>query len=427
MAKRFTAATIEHLKPDPIKRLELPDEAVRGLYFVIQPTGVRSWAFRYRAAGKPAKLTLGAYPALSLGEARAAARAARDAVDRGGNPAAAKSDMNRRRRDGAAALGSVQMMYEEFVRRHVDKRNKPRTAAETKRLFTSKVLPSWGARQIRDITRKDVRELIEGIEEAGTPIAANRTLTAVKTLFNWAMKREELDANPAAGVEPVGQETSRDRVLTDAEIKAFWHATAKTGEPFGPMLRLLLLTGQRRSEVAEIRDDEIVDGVWTIPPARTKNREKSVVHLSDAAKAELASVTRIGEGGWVFSTTGKTPVSGFSNAKAAIDRHMLAALQADAAKAGRDPASVVLVRWTPHDLRRTMATGLQKLGVAIPVIEAVLNHLTGQMTKVGGVYMRHDYSAEKAAALDLWAAHILQLVGEATPKLNVVALRSRRA
>ncbi len=195
MGKQFTAATIEHLKPDSAKRLELPDEVVRGLHFIIQPSGARAWAFRYRAAGKPAKLTLGAYPAMGLAEARNAAKAAREAVDRGGDPAAAKSDMKRRRREGAAAIGSVQRVYEDFVKRHVDRENKARTAEETKRIFTNKVLPKWGERQIRDITRKDVRDLVEAIHDGGSPIAANRTLTAIKTLFNWAVEREELDAN----------------------------------------------------------------------------------------------------------------------------------------------------------------------------------------------------------------------------------------
>ncbi len=141
MAKRLTAVTIDQIKADPARRLELPDEVVRGLYFVLQPSGVRSWAFRYRAGGKSAKLTLGAYPALGLAAARTAARTAREAVDRGQDPAAAKSEMKRRRKEGAAAIGSVQRLHDDFVRRYVDKKNKPRTAEETKRILRSKVCP----------------------------------------------------------------------------------------------------------------------------------------------------------------------------------------------------------------------------------------------------------------------------------------------
>ncbi len=428
MSKRLTAATVEHLKPDPKGRLELPDEAVRGLYFVIQPTGAKSWAFRYRAAGRPTKLTLGAYPALGLGEARAAAKVAREAVDRGKDPAGAKSEMRRRRKEGSAAIGSVQRVYEQFIKKRIEggsKPNKPRSAEETKRIFTKRVLPVWGERQIRDITKRDVRELVERIEEEGAPIAAKPHTHRHQDTLQLGGKAEELDANPASGVDPVAKERVRDRVLSDEEIAAFWHATKDLGPPLGSMMRILLLTGQRRSEVADMRDDEINDGVWVIPGSRTKNSRPNALPLPTAVMKELEAVPRIGDDGWVFSTTGKTPVSGFSNARDAVDKRMLIWLKQQAESGGRSPDAVSLKPWRPHDLRRTAATGMARLGVAPHVVEAVLNHKTGQITKIAGVYNIHDYLPEKSQALELWAAHVLQLVGEGPAAGNVIALRER--
>ncbi len=231
-------------------------------------------------------------------------------------------------------------------------------------------------------------------------------------MFNWAIEREGIEANPCTGVKPVGKETVRDRVLTDLEIKTLWCATGALGQPFGQLFRVLLLTGQRRTEVAQMRDDEIEGDVWTIPGERTKNHRPNAVPLSQAAQRELAAVDRIGEGGWTFSTTGKTPVSGFANAKDAIDKRMLANLKAQAESAGKDPSSVALTPWTPHDLRRTLATGMAQLGVAPHIIEAVLNHKTGTITKIAGVYNKFEYLPEKRAALDRWADHVLHLVGE---------------
>ncbi len=219
----------------------------------------------------------------------------------------------------------------------------------------------------------------------------------------------------------MARENQRDRVLTDLELAAFWKATAAAGQPFGPMLRIVLLTGQRRSEVGEMRDGEIFGDVWKIPAARSKNHRANAVPLSVAVKRELESVTRIGDEGWVFSTTGKTPVSGFSNAKEAVDRHMLAAIKE---RAG-DQDKIELQRWTAHDLRRTLATGMARLGVAPHVIEAILNHKTGQISRIAGVYNVHEYEAEKRQALELWASHVLKLVGEAPTECNVIAIGGR--
>jgi integrase len=231
--------------------------------------------------------------------------------------------------------------------------------------------------------------------DGGNPIAANRTLAAVRKLFNWAEGRYGLASNPCNRVEMPGTETARDRVLTDKELKAVWRSAAKLGGSFGPVVHLLILTGQRRNEVAgmEWRELDIPNRLWKLPRGRVKNDSGHEVPLSTQALEVIAGVPRIHGRQLLFSTTGITAVSGFSKAKIEIDE-----------VAGVED-------WTLHDLRRTMASGMARLGVSLPVIEKILNHSSGSFRGVVGVYQRHSSADEKRAALDLWAAHVARLVG----------------
>ena len=417
MARALTTKAVEAAKPDPGKRQEIPDGIVSGLYLVVQPSGAKSWALRYRYAGKPAKLTLGRWPVMKLAEARTAAADAVEVVESGENPAAAKRATKAARHEAALdnrdRFGSV---VELFLKRHASRN---RRADDVARMFRREVMDAWGERKIHEITRRDVIDVLDGIVDRGSPVTANRLRAYLNTLFNWAKGRDIVQANPLDGVKPPAPEKPRDRVLSDAEIGLFWRASEALGQPFGPLFRLCLLTGQRRGEVAGMTDREISGDWWTIPAVRSKNGDEHTVPLSEAAQAALADVRRIkGKAGYVFTTTGDNPVSGFTRASDRLRAKMVEIASADAGGA------VEVAPFTLHDLRRTAATGMAGLGFPPHIVEAVLNHRSGTRRGVAGVYNRFDYADEKRAALDAWGRHVRALV-EGQPG-NVVELAGAR-
>jgi integrase len=392
----LTDAAARKKKPDPRKRVEIHDG--HGLYLVIQPSGAKSWAYRYRVGGKSRKLTLGSFPAVDIGEARKVASAASVQVSRGGDPAV-------ERRHAIAANDSFETVARQFVERYA--RPKNRSWDQTARwlglasgkgdeLFLTKkgVIAKWGDRKIGDIKQADVIRLLDGIVDEGTPISANRTLAAIRKLFNWAEGRYSLTGNPCNKIGMPGSEAARDRILTDKELNAVWNSATKLRGSFGAVVQLLILTGQRRSEVAgmEWRELDIPGRCWKLPRGRVKNDNGHEVPLSAEAMEVIAGVPRIHGQQLLFSTTGTTAVSGFSKAKIEIDE----------ASGVED--------WTLHDLRRTLASGMARLGVSLPVIEKILNHSSGSFRGVVGVYQRHSFADEKRAALDLWGAHVARLV-----------------
>jgi integrase len=406
MAKQLTAPAVERLKPDPTKRLEIPDGLLPGLYFVLQPSGAKSWAVRYRHGGKPRKLTLGAYPVLDLTKARANARTALQAVAEGRDPGEEKQEAKRSARD---EKDTVAAQVESFLARHTRKHNKARTAEEVERVFRLHVIPAWGERRVQDITRRDVVDLLDKLVDAGKPVAANRTLAHVRKLFNWLIDRSVLDASPVVRVKAPAPEKSRDRVLIDNELRLIWKAAERVGFPFGPMVQMLMLTAQRRDEVAGMRRRELKEDstLWHISAERTKNSVEQDVPLPAVAQAILTALPLIGKAsGYVFTTTGETPVSGYSNAKERLDAAMLAIAREEAKERGEDPEEVKLEPWRLHDLRRTAASGMARLGFPVHVIEAVLNHRSGQVSGVAAVYNRHSYLPEKRRALEAWADHV---------------------
>src|SRR4051794_32003614 len=239
MPKALTAQSVERLKPDSTKQLQVPDGLLPGLYLVLQPSGSRSWAVRYRHAGTPRKLTLGGYPVLDLARARAEARTALQAVAQGRDPAREKQEAKRSARD---EKDTVAAQVESFLARHTRKNNKARTAEEVERVFKLHVLPVWGERRVQEITRRDVVDLLDGIVDAGKPVAANRTLAAVRKFFNWLIDRSVLDASPVVRVKAPTPEKSRDRVLSDDELRLIWRAASRMGGPFGAFIQTLMLT-----------------------------------------------------------------------------------------------------------------------------------------------------------------------------------------
>ncbi len=220
------------------------------------------------------------------------------------------------------------------------------------------------------------------------------------------------------GVKPAAKESSRDRALSDDEVRWFWQACEAEGFPWGPMGKILLLTGQRRREVAQMTEAEIDGAAWRLPAARVKNGRPHTVPLSDAALAVLKASPRIkSKPGYIFTTTGPSPVSGFHKA-----RERLAARMSEIAARERG-VPVSIDHWTFHDLRRTAATGMARIGIPVRVTEAVLNHVSGTGGGIVAVYQRHDFADEKRAALEAWSRLVLQLVEGKVD--NVVQLEAR--
>jgi len=399
---RLTIRSVETIKPKAVRQ-EIPDSLLPGLYLIQQPSGAKGWAVRYRHQGVPRKLTLGSYPALGLQDARKLGAKALRAVAEGRDPGREKIQAR------AAKADSIDRVVEEFLERHVKRSNRPRTAQETERLLRQHVLPRWRGRMVHEVTRRDVLDILDRVVDAGAPIAANRVLAAVRKFFNWCIARDIIAVSPCAGVKPPSQEAARDRTLTDEELRLVWQAADKMGGTFGPLVKLLALTGQRRDEIARMRWEEIKDRVLVLPAERTKNGQPHEVPLSNAALAVLNSIPRVQGSRFVLTTNGGvSPASGYSKNKRRFD----ALLPAD------------MPSWRLHDLRRSCASGLARLGVNLPVIEKCLNHASGSFAGIVGVYQRHSFADEKRAALEGWGQHIDALTS-GKPASKVVRLRGQ--
>jgi integrase len=262
-----------------------------------------------------------------------------------------------------------------------------------------------------EITRSDIVKVLDGIAANGTPIAANRAMSAIKKLFAWSLDRGAIAVHPLVGLRKPGIERSRDRVLTDEELKSFWRATEKLSFPFGPAFQIMALTGQRRGEVTSMRWSQLnlSEAVWTIPANIAKNGHAHAVPLSTTVLQVIQHLPRFVGSDLVFTTTGTSPISGFGRAKDRLDFIM----EAD--------------EWRLHDLRRTAASGMARLGVAPHVIEKVLNHVSGEISGVAAVYNRHGYQTEKAEALEIWAKEIQALVGDGFGRRTARELVSTRS
>jgi integrase len=412
MAKKLTARKVEQARANPYKRIEIPDGGKPGLYLVIQPSKKKSWAVRYRVRGQARKLTLDGFP--SLATARKLAQEALDKVAEGFDPAAEKQAA-KKEEVGSDIFSAV---AEQFVERHAKRNTRASSVRLTEQWLNKDVLPRWGHRRIQEISKRDVLDLLDAVIDRGGGLSANRVLAVVRKLFAWAVQRGIVEVSPAAGIKPPFAERTRDRILSDDEIRWFWLACDKVGYPFGSMAKLLLLTGQRRDEVSGLARGELdLDKkLWTLPGGRSKNDKPHEVPLSDAALLVIASLPRIKSNkGLLFTTNGETHVSGYSRAKAAIDKVMLDITRAERGEDTEIP------RWTFHDLRRTGASGMARLGIALPVIEKLLNHSSGSFAGIVGVYQRHSFADEKRNALNAWAKFVLSLV-DGQPA-NVVPLR----
>jgi integrase len=402
MAKRLTSLAVERLRATA-SRQEIPDGGCPGLYLIVERSGTKSWAVRQRIDGRPVKLALGKYPLLDLTAARDRARRALEVIDRGGDPRREREEQRRAEATRRASTFSVVAL--EFIERYC-KANQPRSWGETKRTFERHLFPAWGELPFDAIRRADLYRVLDGLDAQGIPGAKHHVVAAVSKLFAWAVDREMVQASPFVRLKrPVP--APRQRTLTDAEIRTLWTA-AEGVYPFGALVRLLLLTGCRRTELAAMAWDEVDPerGVLVIPRERVKGGKPHVVPLSGLAREIVDGLPRFAEGRFLFSTTGgHKPVSGFSKLKAAFDKRLEAPIDYDL-----------------HDLRRTVRTRLSELRVRPDIAERVLGHV---QRGISVYYDMWEYLDEKSEALSAWARRLESLIAPAGPD-NVVELAGRR-
>jgi integrase len=390
-------------------RYEVMDMDVPGFGVRVSEKGQRTFILiaRYPGSPNPTRRALGESPAISLEKARTRARAWRDLIDQGIDPKAYEVSLRREEiRKQETTFGAV---AEEFLERHVSSQ---RRGKDTAREIRNELISQWGDRAIAGITRQDVVSLIDAIARRPAPYLAHVVLGHIRSLFNWAINRGTygLEASPCDRLKPaalIGAKQPRQRILSDTEIAALWQASEAIGYPFGPLYRLLLLTGARKSEVAGARWSEfdLNKRVWVVPPERFKSNATHMVPLSDQAMIVLLSVPHFTKGDYLFSTTlGARPVGGFSKAKARLDSLMKAP------------------PWVIHDIRRTVRTRLASLRVPDMVAEMVIGHGRKGLQRV---YDQHSYLDEMREALELWAARLRDIV--TPPPENVVKLKREKA
>lgn len=416
----LTDPQVKQLQPRATP-IDLRDGAARGLILTVLPTGRKTFSVRYVFQGKHRRLPLGDYGVrggLTLAKARDAAGAARAKIVRGEDPAGDRQTTKAKRIDTVDALAT------DYLAKHAKHK---RTAAEDERILRVDVLPYWQDRSVGQLTRRDVRALVERVADR-TPVMANRVLALVRTMLNFAVDHDWIDANPAARVEKPTPESSRDRVLTDDEIRRLWRilsnvatteqkgapgrrkAVGATDDPLCPVspalaaaIKVRLLTAQRGGEVARMRWVDVVlppnevkvpqIGWWTIPGAHTKNGKPHRVPLTADVVALIREQTREDDeqGDYVFTATGSGSV---------MDR---------AKKAPSRIAALLGFAFRGHDLRRTAATNMAAAGVPEGHISKVLNHVEGG-PKATKVYTRYTFDAEKLRALEVWQSRLRDIL-----------------
>ena len=434
MAKQLTAAAVQRLRPGKVRR-EIRDGGCPGLYLVIQSGGHRSWALRFRRpGGKPAKLTLGPADLTGLeaegepvlGAPLTLASARKLATDLHRQRALGKDVIAVRHRErlervahsgktfAAAAADYIEQYAMRRTRGWWDRARllglRPTAEGNGLELIPKGLADRWRDCPIAEIDGDDIHLIVDEVRERGVPGLERRAegpsesqaramFAGLSKMFAWLIEKRRLGVNPCRGVARPAALKARDRVLTDAELVAFWRATDTERVEFGALLKLLLLTGCRLNEVAGMRRAELSDdgATWIIPGERTKNARAHLVPLSPLVRELIAGVGT--DGDLVFTTNGTTPVSGWWKIKNRLD------------------ATMKIPPWRLHDLRRTAATGMAEIGIAPHIVEAVLNHVSGSRAGVAGTYNRAAYAGEKKAALERWTAHVEGLIEGRPAKL----------
>jgi integrase len=394
---KLTKTVIDAL-PIPSKDTVHWDTGCPGFGVKVTPKGRKVFIVMFRTAGAGSRLrkyTIGPYGRVTLNQARVTAQKVFAAkLDDGRDLAAEKKDSRRR-----MVADRVDDLLEAYIAQHISQN---RSASEISRMLRREVGLAWGSRSIHEISKRDVIDVVSAIEQRGAPVAANKVLKSIKTFFRWCVGRAVLDRSPADGVPLPAKQVTRDRVLSDGELAQIILAARQIGGPYGDIVEVLALTGQRREEVARCIWDEIdmKTRTWKLSSDRTKNAKSHEVHLSDPVLVVLSRAKK--QRKFVFSRSGDIPFQDFSLAKREIDEHS------------------GVTGWRLHDLRRTCVSGMARLGIAPHVADKILNHQAGTISGVAAVYQRHDFLAEREQALKLWGAHVARITTNAISDRNVI-------
>ncbi|NQU59179.1 MAG: tyrosine-type recombinase/integrase [Rhodospirillales bacterium] len=396
--QKLTKRLIEGLKREPTDKFYW-DTEIKGLGVKVTPKGSKSFLVQYRPGGRGTpirKIRVGNCGSVSLHKARTEAARILGQKAEGRDPA-----LERKQSRQKLVSDKFSSIVDDFLAMHASQN---RTADETARILKQNVLPKWGKRSIHQIGKRDVNEVLDAVVNRGSMFMANRTLAALRKLFNWCVSRGVITASPCHGINAPHREKSRDRVLSDEELAAIFKTAQTMTGTFGFIIQVLVMTAQRRNEVANMEWSELdlPGSTWTIPAERTKNEKPHIVHLTDHAKALLKSISKIGD--YVFTSNGKTAFSGFSKSKKRLDE-----------LSGVDD-------WRIHDIRRTVTSGMAKIRIAPHVADKILNHQSGTISGVAAVYQRHEYIDERQDALEAWGNYLQTVLGK-TDLANVVDIR----
>ena len=369
----FTDAFIKSLKP-AATRYDVYDKNLAGFGLRVSKSGTKSWVALSRNMERKTRVTLGRYPQMPLAAAR----------QRAMNALLEMADGEFKRSTNLQLFAhALDDWYEKDQRQN-------KSFIQVKNAMELHVRPSLKDFKLSNIEKRDIICIIDRIA-VKAPTQANRVLAFTRRFFNWCVARDLLGVSPANGIAKAKTETSRDRVLSKDELTAVYNATFQMPYPFGPLFRILIFTAQRKNEVAGSTWPEInLDAQkWDLPRDRSKNKASQIVHLSDRVLDELNALVGPAQHALVFTTTGTTPVSGFSKAKARLDQ-------------------ISGVRnWRLHDLRRTFATiATEELGFEPVVVDRILNHVNGSVKGIAAVYQKGQYLEKRKAVLDAWATYV---------------------
>jgi integrase len=403
LKKQLTDRFIETVVPPASGRAVYIDAKASGLELRVSPDGRKSWSIRYRPKGGERKReTYGVYPAKTLGDARRRALAiAAKAVDGIDLPATENREL-----EAVRKAATRPQTVGDLLDRYVESYCKPsqRNWQQAERIFEMHVKPTLGQKTLTELRRGDIVELLDDLQnEKGFRAQVNRVRSHIVAALNWGIEREWIEVNPAAAIKKRKLERSRDRVLSNDELRAIWRAANALSEPRRSLAMAWILTGQRRDEVRCMTWSEIdpTRAVWTLPASRNKGRRDHEIPLSPPMVELLSSLPRLGAA--VFTIGGAAPYSAYNRLKVALDR------------------GAGVIGWRLHDLRRTASTGMAALHIPQDTIDRVLNHAKPTLA---GTYNRHRYLDEKRSALDAWADHVAFVVGDARDDARVVALRA---
>ncbi len=404
--------------PPDRKDVLLFDADLRGFGLRVGVNGNKTFIAQYRSPAGVRRMVLGAFGTLTVKEARKRAKAVLGDVAKGQDPfAERKAAVAAQKAAAAVDAFTVRALVDAWqAAREGDRRASYLSVASgsLRRHFAA-----WLDRPAASITVAEAVLALDRIKAGAGPTAANRALAYGRAAFGWACKRHTLASNPFHRLEAPSRERARDRVLSAEEIGAIWQAVDGLTAPYGPFVRVLMLTLQRREEVAALRWDELSADLttWTLPAERAKNGRAHVVHLPEPVRAILGALPRRRDCPFVFPADSGRPISAFSAAKRKLD----AAITAKRDEAGIEPPA--LPAWTLHDFRRAGVTELAGMGFAPHICDRLLNHVSGAIRGVAAVYQKAEFLAERKAALEAWAKHVLAAAEARPAGGNVVQFR----